>query len=49
MERKINIKTFGTDSGYTKEMDIKSVYLLGGSSKLEFNQTKDGLLVSNMG
>lgn len=46
---KINIKTLGTDSGYAKDLDIKSVRLLGSSSKLDFDQTKEGLLVSNMG
>lgn len=46
---KINIKTLGTDSGYAKDLDIKSVGLLGSSSKLDFDQTKEGLLVSNMG
>lgn len=46
---KINIKTLGTDSGYAKDLDIKSVSLLGSSSKLDFDQTKEGLLVSNMG
>jgi len=45
----VNIKSLGKDNDYAADLTIKNIRLLGSDTKLRFDQTKDGLVVDNLG
>lgn len=45
----VNITSLASTSEYAKDLNIKSIRLLGSGTKVTFNQTETGLSVSNLG
>lgn len=48
-DAKIDIKALGSESEHAKDLDIKGVRLLGSDAKVNFDQKKEGLLITDMG
>ena len=46
---KVSIKSLGSDSEYAKGVNVKDVRLLGSDAQVEFKQTQEGLVVTNLG
>ncbi|SIS67313.1 alpha-L-fucosidase [Zobellia uliginosa] len=46
---KVNIESLGKSSEHGKNLNIKSVKLLGSDSKIEFEVNDDGLNISDLG
>jgi alpha-L-fucosidase len=43
------IKSLGSENQYAKDLNIKSIRLLGSNAKLSFDHSRDGLLVTDLG